>query len=326
MSSYNSAEIPSPQDNLQCRRRDCKVRASIPGAGPSSAMTRLKSLTPGALVNATLPRSVINVFHRLAVSGVIASFPKTGNTWFGLMLRHLIVDAYGLPPERIPKLFVSDHRPSQILNVQFGIPLIYHNHFIPYVAGVAPDLGDMLETIAPFRKAPMLVLIRNPKDIMVSAYMEHVSRDGGPGFRGTIAEFVADDALGVRKFVRYYNALALSRRTAGGPTLIVRYEDLWSDAAAWLRRGAEFLGVKRFDDDAVRRAVAACSFENMRRIEDAASRETAPVPGLFNRQIDDNNARRVRVGGSSWENHLSADTASFIDAEVERDLDGFFRT
>ena len=287
-------------------------------------MSSSKAFAPGALVNATMPRALINIFHRFAVSGVIASFPKTGNTWFGLMLRHLIVDAYGLPPERIRKLFVSDHRPSEFLSLPFGIPLIYHNHFIPYVDGVEPHLGDMFRFIAPFRSSPMLVLFRNPKDVMVSAYMEHVSRDGGPGFRGTIAEFANDDALGVKKFVRYYNALASFRRAGDGPTLILRYEDLWSETAEWLRRGAEFLGVRRISDEGIRRAIFACSFENMRRMEDVASPQTALVPGLFNRQFEDINSRRVRAGGSSWRKHLSADTAAFIDDYVERHLDQFF--
>ncbi|MGO9787216.1 MAG: sulfotransferase domain-containing protein [Stellaceae bacterium] len=282
-------------------------------------------LTPGALVNSLTPRAVINIFHRFVTGAVIASYPKCGYTWLSSMLRQLIVDTYHLPPEKLSKVFVQDHRPSQVFNVPFGIPLIYHNHFIEK-SPATPDLGNMLEILAPFRRTPMLIVFRDVKDVLVSYYMEAVFREAVPHFHGTVDEFARSDAYGVKKFVLYHNALAAFRRDSSAPTLIVRYEDLWSDTARTLKRSAEFLGIRGCNDPDVRRAVELWSLDNMQRMEDAAATpETALVPDLHRPPGNAAQGRRVRVGGSgNWRKHLSPDVAAWADDYVRRHLDPFF--
>jgi hypothetical protein len=281
-------------------------------------------LTPAALVNSLTPRAIINVFHRYATAGVLASFPKTGTTWLSAMLRHLIVDAYNLPAAKMPKLFISDHRPSEIWRIPFGIPLIYHSHFITTAKGAQPHLGNMLEIMAPFRDTPMVVLFRDAKDVLVSYYMEVVFREPEARFSGTVDEFAHSDTFGVKKFVAYYNALAGFRRT-GGPTLITRYETLWANTLETLRQNALFLGIRGLTDKNLKHAVEQCSMENMRRIEMASTPENVVVPDLFRPAREHNDAFRTRVGGSgNWRKHLSPEVAGWVDDYVNRHLDPFF--
>lgn len=280
----------------------------------------------GALANTITPRAVINIFHRYLTDAVIASYPKCGNTWLGTMLRHLIVDAYGLPASRMPKLFVNDYRPSEVLRVPYGIPLIYHNHFIVTTEGAEPHLGNMLDILSPFRRTPMLILFREPKDVIVSYYMEVVFREPVPRFEGTVDAFARSDIYGVTKLVSYYNALADFRRRSTGPTLLMRYEEIWADTFSSLKRAAEFLGIKHVTDERLHRAIEASSIENMRRMEAVATPETALVPSLHRPIRDLPDARRARVGGTgNWRKHLNTDTAAYIDAYVERHLDPLFR-
>lgn len=283
-------------------------------------------LSPSRLVNSLTPRALINVYHRLAIDAVIASFPKTGNTWFSALLRHLMTKAYDLPTERMTKLFVSDYRPSQVLHVPRGIPLFYHSHFIVTNRGAEAGLGDMREILAPFVQTPMMILYRDPKDMLVSYYMEVVFREPVPCFAGTVDEFARSDVYGAPKLVSYYNLLAEFRRqTEERKTLITRYEDLWTDTADTLRRCAEFLGVRGFTDAHLREAVAECSMENMRRMEAGATRDTVMVPDLFRPQRDRPEARRVRIGGSgNWQKHLSAEAGAWVDDYVRSNLDPFF--
>ncbi len=284
------------------------------------------SRNPAALVNSLTPRAVINVFHRFATSGVVASFPKTGNTWLSAMLRHLIVDAYHLPPAKMRKLFVSDHRPSEFWRIPFGIPLIYHSHFMTTAEGAQPGLGDMLEILAPFRRTPMVILFRDIKDVLVSYYMEVVYREPQARFSGTVDEFARSETFGAKKFVAYYNALAGFRRH-GGPTLIVRYETLYAHTVDTLRRTALFLGIRGLTDAMLKRAVEQCSIENMRRLELSSTPETAIMPDLHLPPRGDRpEARRARIGGSgNWREHLSAETAAWADDYVKHHLDPFYR-
>jgi hypothetical protein len=115
-----------------------------------SSMPLGRSFDPAAVVNALAPRNFINLYHMFLTNSVIASFPKTGNTWLGAMLRYLIVHRYGLPESRMPKLFVSDHRPAEVLRIPRGIPRIYQRHFIITAEGAEPHLGRMREELAPF--------------------------------------------------------------------------------------------------------------------------------------------------------------------------------
>ncbi len=284
-------------------------------------------LAPSSLINSLTPRAVISVFHQFAVDGVIASFPKTGNTWFSALLRHLMIKAYNLPPAKMTKLFVSDHRPSQVFKVPFGIPLFYHSHFIVTNRGAQAHLGNMREILAPFRHTPMMILYRDPKDVLVSYYMEVVFREPDPCFVGSVDDFAHSDVYGVKKFVAYYNTLAEFRRGSGENerTMITRYENLWSDTVGTLRNCATFLGVRGFTEEHLRYAVEQCSMKNMRRMEGMATRETVVVPDLFRPERDRPEARRVRVGGSgNWQKHLSPDVAAWIDEYVRRHLDPFF--
>lgn len=276
------------------------------------------------LVNAAVPRAVIDLFHRFVVDAVIVSFPKTGYTWLSSMLRQIIVDAYGRPTADLGKVFVHDHRPSQVLSLPHGIPLIYHNHFITK-APAPPHLENMIAWLTPFRHKPMLVLFRDVKDVLVSYYMETVFREERPYFTGTVDEFVMSDNYGAKKFVLYHNALAQFRRTSRAPLLITHYEDLWSDTAETLKRTALFLGIGNTTDATINRAVETWSLTNMRRMEETATPETALVPDLHVPVSGRDEGRRARIGGSgNWRRHLSAEVAAWADDYVAQNIDPLF--
>lgn len=275
-------------------------------------------------VNTLTPRAIINLFHRFLVDAVIVSFPKTGYTWFSVMLRQLILDAYGLPESRIAKLFVQDHRPAQVLGLHFGIPLIYHNHFITK-APAKPDLEDILTVLKPFRRTPMLVMFRDVKDVLVSYYMEAVHRTEVSHFTGSVDDFARSESYGVTKFVRYYNAIADFRRGANAPLMVSHYEDMWADTAETLKRAAMFLGVGNLTDAHIAQAIERWSLENMQRMEDTATPETARIPDLHFPVTQRAEGRRARVGGSgNWRKHMSAEVAAWADDYVARNLDPLY--
>ncbi len=275
-------------------------------------------------INTLTPRAIINLFHRFLVDAVIVSYPKTGYTWFSVMLRQLILDGYGLPESRIAKLFVQDHRPSQVLGLHYGIPLIYHNHFITK-APAKPDLEDMQTVLKPFRRTPMLIMFRDVKDVLVSYYMEAVHRTEVSHFTGSVDDFARSESYGVTKFVRYYNAVAGFRRRANAPLMIAHYEDMWANTAETLKRTALFLGISNLTDEHITHAIERWSLNNMQRMEDSATIETAVIPDLHVPVTGRSEGRRARVGGTgNWRKHISPDVAAWADDYVARNLDPLY--
>jgi hypothetical protein len=269
---------------------------------------------------------VTSRLKRWSVDVAISGFPKCGNTWYGAMLRQVIVDRFGVTGVPLSRLFVSDlgPLPLPLLRLPAGIPRVYHGHFMPFPDRT--DLTGIRESLAPFDDKPMIVLIRDCKDVLVSYYMMEVKLFGRADAARDIAEFVLGSAYGVQKFVGYYNVIAESRRGGKAPTLVTSYEALWHDPAAIIERDAAFIGAGGLAHEAFARIAQQYSFANMRRMELAATAETAIVPGLHRIADAPPDAAFVRRGGSgNWREHLTPQIAAQIDDYVAAHIDPLFR-
>ncbi len=125
----------------------------------------------------------------------------------------------------------------------------------------------MRESLAPFERKPMVVLIRDCKDVLVSYYAMEVELFGRTHAARDIAEFVLGPVYGVRKFVSYYNELAASRRRGGAATQVTSYRELWDDPVGTLERDGAFIGAGGLGRAALERIVERYSFANMRQME-----------------------------------------------------------
>jgi hypothetical protein len=282
----------------------------------AEAMARVPPMRRlGARVTAQLKRR--------SVDAAISGFPKCGNTWYGAMLRQVLVDRFALKGTRLDRLFVSDlgPLPLPLMRLPRGTPRLYHSHFMPF-----PDRAEFAgirDSLAPFDDKPMIVLIRDCKDVLVSYYVMEVERFGRSHAARDIADFVLGATYGVRKFVGYYNIIAESRRS-GAPTRVTSYEELWRDPAAVLARDAEFIGAGGLARGDLDRIVAQYSLDNMRRMELSSTEADAIVPGLH--RVEGAGALFVRKGGSgNWREHLSERIGAEIDAHVAQALDPMFR-
>ena len=271
----------------------------------------------GSIVTARLKRWSVDL--------AIAGFPKCGNTWYGAMLKQLILERHGVDRARMRRLFVSDLGPLPLAFAQLprGIPRIYHSHFMPYPE--RPGIDGVRQSLAPFAATPMIVLIRDCKDALVSYYMMGVHRFGDSGAPRDIAEFVLSPAWGVDKFIAYYNEIARSRRGSAAPLLVTSYEALWRDTAGVLARDAAFAGLDGVSPATIAGVVEQYSFANMRAMELASSAETEIVAGLHRREEPSPDAAFVRQGGSgNWRAHLAPAIAARIDAAIAERLDPMF--
>lgn len=184
---------------------------------------------------------------------LLASFPRSGNTWVRLFLCNLI------------SLREWDGR-------EVDFPLL--NQTMPEL-GVNNLLARWPHTTIPrvvkthqryrlvFGRKPSIGIIRDPRDVMVSYY--HFTRDRKGIYSGSFAQFIRHPRYGLSTWFAHY------RSWRSRWSVVVRFEDMLEDPSRELRRILEVLEVQ-LPDDVVEEAVARASLGALRRAE---SRETA---------------------------------------------------
>lgn len=254
----------------------------------------------------------------------LASYPKSGNTWFRAWLRHLRakddapidIDALDTPIassrrwlDAILGFDTADLDPEEIDRLRPAVygwsrtrgAVRYHKIHDAYLRGAdgVPLVGTA--TLG------ALYIVRNPLDVAPS-YAAHSGRtiDCAIEFMGDPAHAhnAHPDRLATQVRQRYLDWSGHVRSWTEAreiPIEVVRYEDMHADPHGTLARAARFLGL---DADAARiaRAVIESSFDRLRERERTAGfAERPPAMTAF--------FRSGRAGG--WRDQLA-------DAQVAR--------
>ena len=268
----------------------------------------------GALIGRRLPlperlkQSVKEALIALAFAradGALASYPKSGRTWLRFILANYFDLAFGLG------LAIDLHSMFQV------IP----NDQLDEVRGRGafrfarrPEMPFLLASHAPYRRAlfagkRVLFMVREPKDLMVSAYF-HKARHGG--YAGGIKAFLRDPADGLADYLRYSNRWA--DRLGAHPHLTISYERLAGDTAGVVLAALELFEVS-VDRAALGEAIERSRFERMRALEVAK--------GLPGHRHDPGPAegRRVRKGKiGGFRAYLDEDDVAFVDQSCRAGL------
>ena len=114
-----------------------------------------------------------------------------------------------------------------------------------------------------YRNKKVILLVRHPRDIIVSWYFEVKKRN-----LNTPSIFLRflNPIWQNHRIVQYFNEWAEQRSVPRG-FLLVRYEDLQADTVGELRRIFDFLGYPGISNDELQAAAAYGSFDNMRQME-----------------------------------------------------------
>ena len=254
---------------------------------------------------------------------LIIGHPKSGNTWLKAMISRLYQVRHGLGQDQ---LIGSD----ELARKNADIPrLAATNGYYSY-EGVIGELLDVRSPDPELRSKPAVVLVRDPRDIAVSWFFQFTERQSAtkqelvnhfiehPVDRRTVEmwEFVRHSDLGLPSLIEYLNTW--ERNLAGMErAVLVRYEDLRTDPAPWLRKIVDCMG-EDFCDDEIDEAVRFGSFENLRELE---SKGFFRGGGMNRRRGDRPNARKVRrakVGG--YRDYFTPEQAAELDELVEKRL------
>jgi hypothetical protein len=248
-------------------------------------------------VRSSFVRDIVVAYrHRglLPEDVILASYPKSGTTWLTFMLAQLLWQAgreQTLMDDRYVPRVGKQHLAQRRLP-SGGRLIRSHEHYRPE-----------------YRKA--IYVVRDGRDAVVSMYW-HIKRVTGmeADFSDYLATYLEGRLTGAGAWQRHVDGWLDSPAYAAGDILLVRYEDMKTDAAAQLQRAADFLQVA-VTPEAIADAVDAGSLESMKSREKESSGiahlesgETIPV------------VRKGVVG--DWQNYFSDDDLDTFNRVAHR--------
>lgn len=175
---------------------------------------------------------------------------------------------------------------------------------------VLPDRRD-------FSNKRVVLLIRDPRDTVVSAFHQETKRVDQK-YPGTISDFIRDPRMGMERIVEF-NLGWLSDHALPKQFHLIEYESLRSHTVEELSRFLDFLGHRVVDDIEIRRAVELASFDRLQKLEREGALHARYGESLKPRDASDPNSLKVRrgkVGG--FRDELSESDVAYCAAVMEK--------
>jgi len=247
---------------------------------------------------------------------VFVTCPKSGRTWVRIMLSRLLQQRHEFPATAIVGS-TAFHR------MHPSLPVVFFTHD----TNIGNYTGNR-DTKQDYDGKRIVLLVRDPRDIAVSAYFQWKYRmDRQKRALHTPAlenrklsayEFATHPDGSLKKTIDMLNswdAALPGLRDA----LVVRYEDLRNNPADWLQRIADFCGLEPTPAE-IGDAVQYASLENMKKMERNAGFGTDSRRFSSGKQAsgDAYKVRRGKVGG--FADYFTAAQAAAVDELINTTL------
>lgn len=231
----------------------------------------------------------------------LVSIPKCGRTWMRVFLGAYFEKAGGTTLKVKHTHDLWDHRTKSRWYEQIR--------------------GKRLIPSSDRRSKPVLLVVRDPRDLLVSLYF-HLTRRTKE-FEGTVSELVHSPMFGIEAIVEVWNYWL--REWANHPKFMcLSYEAARSETARTFGQAVEFLSGRPPDSAAMEYALEQSSFENMRKMETSGEGAAGKVAGvdvaaLTPGSLEDPGSYKVRSGKvGGYTEHLSEEDLAYISRVLER--------
>ena len=280
---------------------------------PATLRSEIRSLVPG---------SARRWYAHYHTEVYLLSYPKCGRTWLRLMIGRAIVRHFQMPDD-IDHLFLAGNR-----RLHPDVPRIRVFHDDRPMLKTPEELETSKQQ---YRDKKVILLVRDPRDVIVSSYFEMKKRGRIFGdnpyetrqaqFDGSLSEFIVLRQGGFDTILEFYNIWAANRDVPAG-FLLVRYEDMRADAQHELRRVLDFLGLEQIDAATIQEAVEYASFDNMRKMEEQGKFQTGMLTPADKSDQSSYKTRRGKIGG--YHDYLSQTEVDTLNQKIAHRLSDIY--
>ena len=235
---------------------------------------------------------------------IVVSVPKSGRTWLRVFL-------YAYFSAVLNRSFTLNEK--EILNSPLP-KLIFTHDLWEHVA--TARLKDRLRgkhLVPPLesRRKPIVLLARDPRDVVVSLFFQQTKRIRR--YEGTPSEMIRHPRFGIGLIVDIMNTWMAEWGNRANFKL-VRYEDCQENAPKVFHELLSFLAFGEIDPAAFKRSLEFASFENMKAMEAGGRFETGILSPGDPKDPDSFKVRRGRVGG--YREHFSSEDILYLGQAI----------
>jgi hypothetical protein len=195
---------------------------------------------------------------------LVVSIPKSGRTWVRTFICAYYCEKIGQPFTLEPEQFQ-------------GVPRIIYTHDL-FEQRTKADRWDKLrgKYLIPQReraRLPVILLVRDPRDAFVSLHVQLTRRTRETPLelkQKSASALLRDPAFGIRSMVEVMNSW-FSEWSGRQNFLLLRYEDLRSDAEPGFRKLLRLLGESQISQAAMNKALNFSEFGQMQKMEAAGT-------------------------------------------------------
>jgi Sulfotransferase domain len=239
---------------------------------------------------------------------VFLSYPKCGRTWHRVMLGYYLTRITNRPREDALKI-------TELCRSAGG-RIGDYDHNGTHLQGNIPFDSPELADPSAWTNQKVLLLVRDPRDILVSAY--HHAHFRSQTFGADLSSFIRAPTHGIKKILAAWRRWNDNRHLASSFE-ISSYELLHHDPVGVLRQSVKLLNV-RIDEALLSEATDFSRFENMKAYEEA----NLFRHGSMNLKDRSPQGAKVREGkAGTYHQHMSEEDLDFISESIERLGDPF---
>ncbi|TWU21221.1 Sulfotransferase domain protein [Novipirellula galeiformis] len=245
------------------------------------------------------------------------AYPKTGGTWLKLMLNSFFLRFYELGDANLSVELQS----VQLLN-QY-LPKLNWTHEDSYIITESGNLNKSLTSVFDDRPpttdhGKCLLLIRDPRDVVVSYFHQVTKRTSSPLSLESIEDFVLDPTLGIDRVLAYYRRYQRYSHTYRHFKLI-RYESLLTNTERELDGVLRFIGIPDPPECLIREIVDQARPEQMRKLE--VSGRIEGMNSFSKSDVDALKVRKAKIG--TYKEELSAEVICRVNERIAEYKDPF---
>ena len=256
----------------------------------------------------------------------LISFPKCGRTWLRLMIGSVLQEQFDLAENNLLES-------SKLQSLPADIPKIFVTHSDePFWK--KPE--ELTNSKAEYQNKKVILLVRNPKDVVVSSYFEKKKRIGFydlEGYKsnkhmkniiervkpydGNISDYVYESVGSLETIIRFYNIWAENHHTPQN-FLLVRYEDLVENTVQELKKVLKFIGLQSVSDETIAKVVELASLKNMKAMEKTNSFKSSRLKPGDPSDPESYKVRKGKVGG--FVDYLDPKEIEYCDRAIANKL------